>query len=448
MRVTRLVQLVIGNATIVTMNGSRDVLRDAELVIEGDRIVKVGPRSKGPRARAHRFLDAGGKVVLPGLIHSHLHACQTLCRGHADGLELLEWLRERIWPFEASHDRASMRASADLTFLECLQSGATAVLDMGSVHHYEQVFESARDAGIRLTGGKCMIDAGQGVPGRLRETTEDSLSESLRLLDAWHGQEGGRLRYALAPRFALSCTEALLRRTQALAAERGVRLHTHAAESQAECDAVRTKTGLDSLEYFEKLGLMGPGTTLAHCVWLTAAEQRLLKESRTRVAHCPGANLKLASGVAKVPELLAQGVAVGLGADGAACNNTLDIWSELRLAALIHNLRGGATAMKAMEVLELATLGGAKALGLEDEIGALIEGMKADVVVVDLSAPHVLPVADDVVSTLVYATQSRDVTDVIVDGQVVVRDRRILTMDSRRVREAAVTHAARLLASI
>jgi cytosine/adenosine deaminase-related metal-dependent hydrolase len=441
------VELVIGNATIVTMNGSRDVLRDAELIIEGDRIIEVGPR-KGRRPRVHRFLDARGKVVLPGLIHSHLHACQTLCRNHADGLELLEWLRERIWPFEAAHDQASMRASADLTFLECLLSGATAALDMGSVHHYEQVFESARDAGIRLTGGKCMIDAGQGVPQRLRETTEGSLSESVRLLDAWHGQEGGRLRYALAPRFVLSCTETLLRRTQALAVERGVRLHTHAAESQAECDAVRTKTGLDYLEYFEKLGWLGPGTTLAHCVWLTAGEQRLLRESGTRVAHCPGANLKLASGVAKVPELLAQGVSVGVGADGAACNNNLDIWSELRLAALIHNLRSGPTAMKPMEVLELATLGGARALGLEGQVGALAPGMKADVVLVDVLGAHALPLSDDVVSTLVYATQSRDVTDVIVDGTVVVSNRRILTMDERKVRQAAATQAARLLTSL
>ena len=442
--------LVIGNATIVTMNGSREVLRDAELVIEGNRLTKVGPSElpSEQQRRPRRFIDGRGKIVMPGLIHSHLHACQTLCRSHADGLELLDWLRERIWPYEAALDLEAMRAAADLAFLECLLSGATAVLDMGTTHHYGAVFESARDAGIRLTGGKCMIDSGQAVPRRLRETTEESLALSLELLEAWHGQEGGRLRYALAPRFVLSCTEELLRRTAALAVERGVRIHTHASESQPECDAVRTRTGRDYLEYLSELGCLGPTTTLAHCVWLTAQEQRLLRESGTRVAHCPGANLKLASGVAKVPELLAHGVSVGLGADGAACNNNLDPWVEMRLASLIHNPRVGSTAMKAMDVLELATLGGARALGLEHELGSLEVGKKADVVLVDLREAHALPISEDVVSSLVYAAQSRDVTDVIVDGQVVVRNRRILTMDARGVREAGARHAARVLATL
>jgi len=442
------VELLIGNATIVTMNSAREVLRDAELVIEGDRIKEIGRSSRRRRAGARRFIDAKGKVVIPGLIHSHLHACQTLCRSQAEGLELLDWLRDRIWPFEAAHDAASMRASADLTFLECLSSGATAVLDMGSVHHYDAVFEAARDSGIRLTGGKCMIDAGQGVPQRLRETTEGSLAESLRLLETWHGRESGRLRYALAPRFVLSCSEELLRKTGRLALEKGVRVHTHACESQSECDAVRTKTGVDYLEHFEALGLLGTQTTLAHCVWLTANEQRLLRESRTRMAHCPSANLKLASGIAKVPELLAQGVSVGVGADGAPCNNNLDIWHEMRLAGLLHKPRAGPTAMKAMEVLELATLGGARALGLEAELGSLEVGKKADLVLVDMSAAHALPVSPDIVSTLVFATQSRDVTDVIVDGRVVVRNRRVLTMDAQRVRRDAVRHATRLLATI
>jgi 5-methylthioadenosine/S-adenosylhomocysteine deaminase len=440
------VDLAIGNATIVTMNATREVLHGAELLIEGDRIVRIG--ATGRHRRPRRFIDARGKVVLPGLVHGHLHACQTLARGRADGLELLEWLRERLWPFEAAHDAESMRASADLTFLECLTSGATAALDMGSVHHYQQVFESARDAGIRLTGGKCMIDSGQGVPRGLRETTESSLAESVRLLDAWHGQAGGRLRYALAPRFILSCTETLFRRVGELARERGVRIHTHAAESQAECDAVRTKTGHDCLEFLHRVECLGPSTTLAHCVWLTAAEQRLLRESGARVAHCPSSNLKLGSGVAKVPELLAQGVSVALGADGAACANNLDIWTEMRLAALIHLPRVGPPAMRAMDVLELATLGGARALGLEHEVGSLEEGKKADVVVVDVGSAHALPLARDVASTLAYATQSRDVTDVIIDGQEVVRGRRILTMDEVKVRQAAQRHAERLAAAL
>ncbi len=440
--------LVFSNATVITMNASREVIRDAEVVVQGDRIVRVGPRKRGGKDGLRRSIDARGQLVLPGLIHSHLHACQTLCRNHADGMELLDWLRDRIWPFEALHDAQSLRASADLTFLECIRSGATAVLDMGTVRHYDSVFESARDAGIRLVGGKCMMDAGQGVPPGLRETTDGSLAESIRLIEKWHGSEGDRLRYALAPRFVLSCSEALLRRVQALATERGVRIHTHASENATECDVVREKTGMDNVSYFHHLGLLGKNTTLAHCVWLTSEEQRLLRETQTRVAHCPSANFKLASGTAKIPELLKQGIVVGLGADGAPCNNNLDIFMELRLAALVHLPRGGPTSLSALQALEMATLNGAKALGLEGEIGIVQEGARADLITVDLSGAHSTPSSGDVVSTLVYSAQSRDVRDVVVNGQILMRDRRLLNVDEAAILSAARTASARLIARL
>lgn len=440
--------LVIGNATIITMNSSRQVFREGEIIIQGNRIVRVGAPQRGRKEGVRRYLDARGQVVLPGLIHSHLHACQTLCRNHADGLELLDWLRDRIWPFEAAHDKQSLRASADLTFLECIRSGATAVLDMGTVHHYDAVFEAARDAGVRLVGGKCMMDAGQGVPAGLRETTDGALIESIRLIEKWHNAEDGRLRYALAPRFALSCTEALFKRTQALAKEWEVRIHTHASENSEECDAVRQKTGLDNVSYFHRLGLLGTQTTLAHCVWLTAEEQRLLRESGTRVAHCPSANLKLASGTARIPDLLSQGVVVGLGADGAACNNNLDIFAELRLAALVHLPSSGPTSLSAMQVLEMATLSGAKALGLEGEIGRLQEGAKADLIIVDLSKAHSTPNSSDPVSTLVYSGQGQDVRDVVVDGRILMRDRQMLMVDPGAILAAARLASATLLARL
>jgi cytosine/adenosine deaminase-related metal-dependent hydrolase len=439
------VELLIRNATVVTMNAAREVLRDADVVIDGSRIVHVGPHSKARRRHATRVIEGRGLVVTPGLIHSHLHACQTLCRNHADGLELLDWLRERIWPFEASHDAASMRASADLTFLELITSGATACLDMGSVRHYGAVFEAARDAGIRLVGGKCMMDAGQGVPAGLRESTEASLSESVALLERWHGAEEGRLTYAFAPRFVLSCTEGLMRRVGELARQKGVRIHTHASENPTECDLVREKTGLDNVAYFHALGLLGPHTTLAHCVWVTAEEQRLLRQTRTCVCHCPSANFKLASGMAKVPELMAQGITVGLGADGAPCNNTLDLFHELRLAALMHLPRVGPTGFSAMQAFELVTVNGARALGLEDQVGSIEVGKKADLTFIDVSGAHLTPVSDDPVATIVYSAQSRDVRHVMIDGRLVLRDRVPTTLDGAGVRKSAITHARRLL---
>ncbi len=433
--------LVIRNTTVVTMNAGREVLAGADVLVRDGHIAAVGPglEAKGVR----QTIDAAGCVVTPGLIHGHLHACQTLFRNHADGLELLDWLRERIWPLEAAHTPESMRASADLTFLELIRSGATACLDMGSVRHYDAVFESARDAGLRLVGGKCMMDAGQGVPGGLKESTEASIGESLRLLERWHGAEDGRLRYAFAPRFVLSCTEGLLRRVAALAKDKGVRIHTHASENPTECDLVREKTGLDNVAYFHSLGLLGPHTTLAHCVWLTVNEYRLMRETGAHACHCPSANLKLASGFAKVPELLDARVNVALGADGAACNNNLDIFTELRLAALLQLPRVGPTGFPAMRVLEMATVNGAKALGLEAEVGSIEVGKRADLTIVDLSGPHLCPTGDPV-ATLVYSARSDDVRDVFVGGRALLRDRRPTTLDPAAIVATARRQAARL----
>lgn len=426
------------------MNREREVLADADVLIQDGRIARIG-RGLKVRGAARRVIDVAGQVVMPGLIHGHLHACQTLFRNHADGLELLDWLRERIWPYEAAHDADSMRASADLTFAELIQSGATAALDMGTVRHYDAVFESARDSGFRLTGGKAMMDTGHSLPAGLRETTESSLAQSLALLERWHGSQGGRLRYAFAPRFVLSCTERLLKEVSRLALEKGVRVHTHASENPTECDLVRQRIGMDNVAYFHALGLSGPHVTLAHCVWLTAEEQRLLRETGTVMCHCPSSNLKLASGIAKVPELMDAGVHVCLGADGAPCNNNLDLFVEMRLAALLHKPRVGPLGMPPLRVLEMATLEGARALGLEKEVGSLEEGKRADVTVVDVRGLHALPTPENVLGVLVYAARSTDVSHVVIDGQLVLKDRQLLTLDALQVAEDARKHAARIV---
>jgi cytosine/adenosine deaminase-related metal-dependent hydrolase len=434
--------IVIKSGTVVTMNGSADVLPGCDVVIRDGRLHRIGKNAA--RSGARRIIDAEGCAVLPGFIHGHLHACQTLFRNFADGLELLDWLRERIWPFEAAHDEASMRASADLTFAELIRSGATAALDMGTVRHTEVVFESARAAGFRLTGGKAMMDHGQGMPAGLRETTRSSIDESVQLCKAFHGKEEGRLRYAFAPRFVLSCTEELLREVAHIARAHGARIHTHASENATECDLVRQRFGTDNVALLQQLGISGPHVTLAHCVWLTAQEQRMLKDDGTAVCHCPSSNLKLASGIAKIPELLADGVSLCLGADGAACNNNLDMFQEMRLCALLHKVRGGARAMPPMDVLRMATWGGARALGLLSEVGSLEEGKRADVAVVDLSGLHATPSGSDVASALVYSAKGSDVRHVFIGGRHVLKQGQLLTLDEERVRRQARAHAARL----
>ena len=434
--------LLVRNGTLVTMDAQRRVV-EADLLVQGGRIQRMGKRLKAPPGA--QVLDASGQVVLPGLIHGHLHACQTLFRNRADGLQLLDWLKQRIWPFEAAHDARSLRASADLTFAELIRGGSTAALDMGTVHHTDEVFASARDAGFRLTGGKAMMDAGVGVPAGLRETTRRSLDESVALIDRWHGAEDGRLRYAFAPRFVLSCTDDLLSEVVRLTHARGVRIHTHASENPSECAVVRERTGRDNVEHFHKLGLTGPHATFAHCVWLSRKEQRILRETGTVVCHCPSSNLKLASGIARVPELMDSGVHVCLGADGAPCNNNLDMFVEMRLAALLHKPRVGPLAMPAVRVLEMATLEGARALGMQDELGSLEVGKRADLCTVALSGLHATPNGEDVMGTVVHAAQSSDVRHVVINGRVVMADRQLLTLDEQAVRARADAEIRKLL---
>lgn len=388
-------------------------------------VVEVGHGLKvnGPT----QVLDATGCAVVPGLVHSHLHLCQVLFRNHAEDLPLLPWLSERIWPFEAAHDPSSLYTSAELGIAELLLSGATCALDMGTVSHHDSVFEAARDLGFRLVSGKAMMDVGDDVPAGLRESTDASLKESDRLNEKWDGANNGLLHYAYAPRFVPSCSDELLGQVASRVAS-GARLHTHASENLDEVALVKRTTGLDNVDFLAKKGLLSKRSVLAHAVHLAPGEIETLASAGASVAHCPSANLKLASGIADVPALIAGGVNVGLGADGAPCNNNLDVWREMKLAGLLPRLKYGAVSLAACQVFEMATLGGARALGLADRIGSIEPGKRADIAIVNLETPHTQPV-DDVYTALVYAVQASDVRTVLVDGVIRVNERRIVGLD-------------------
>ncbi|MCB9653926.1 MAG: 5'-deoxyadenosine deaminase [Deltaproteobacteria bacterium] len=442
---------------VVTMNASRDVFV-GDVVMVGHRIIAVEEASAVSVAKGEasalppseelesslleEVIDCRGQLVIPGLIQPHVHLCQTLFRGAADGLPLLDWLKTRIWPFEAAHTASSIAASARLGVLELLRSGTTAILDMGSVRHTEAIFEVCAETGIRATIGKAMMDVDHGQPAFLCETTERALGESLELADAWHGAANGRLRYAFAPRFVLSCSEALLVKTSRAAREHGLLFHTHASENVDETALVRADRGMDNVAYLHHLGALHEGTVLAHCVWLSEHERQLLASSGAHVAHCPSSNLKLGSGVAALPELLEAGVQVGLAADGAACANNLDAFMEMRLAGLIHNPRFGPGCLEARRVVELATLGGANALGLGAEIGSLEVGKRADVVVISPDQLHAAP-SQDPYSLLVYALRGHDVRDVFVDGVARVRRGGLVGVDVEAVLDTVRAEASR-----
>jgi len=435
--------LLIRGGTVVAMDPARTVRR-ADVLVRDGTIAAIGKRASA--ARPVRVLDARDAAVIPGLIQSHVHLCQALFRGMADDLPLLEWLRKRIWPLEAAHDEASIGASARLGLAEMLLAGTTTILDMGTVHHQDPVFTAMRASGIRGLSGKAMMDRGKTVPRGLKESTRDSLRESERLHAAWDGAAGGRLGYAFAPRFILSCSEKLLRETAALAAERDAIVHSHAAEHPDERVAVRNALGKDDVDLLAEWGIEGPRAVLAHGVQLTAGQMKRAAKKGTRFVHCPSANLKLSSGIAQVTKMRAAGMVVGLGADGAPCNNRMDPWAELRQAAILAKARElDAAALPAPDALAMATIDGARVLGLDDRIGSIEVGKRADIAVVRLDGLHAEP-GGDVIARLVYSCTPADVRHVLVDGRIIVEHGVLETLDEDRVRGQARRQAKRVLA--
>ncbi len=433
--------LVVVNATILTMNDAFDIV-EGSVAIDGNRITHVGVVSPGPH---DDVVDAAGGLVLPGFVQTHVHLCQTLFRGLADDMVLMDWLRRRVWPLEAAHDAHSLRASAQLAALELLRGGTTSVLTMETVHGTDVVCDAIAGTGLRATIGKCLMDAGDdGVPERLRQPTAVALDEALALHAQWHGAAGGRLRIALAPRFAVSCTRELLEAVAVLSERHGLLVHTHASESRGEIAIVRERTGFDNVPYLDALGLLSPRLCAAHCVWVDEPAQSMLAEHDVKVLHCPGSNLKLGSGIAPVVELRRRGVVVSLGADGAACNNRLDMFAEMRLAALLQAVRLGPGQLPAREVLWMATRGGARTLGLEPDLGSLEPGKLADLIVVGRQRPHQLP-EHDPYATLVYATTPAEVEATIVDGELLVERSAMLRAEAGAIREAGTRHRRQLL---
>ena len=425
----------------------------ADVVVAGGRIAAVErPGERPGKAEAGRgkhpalqVRDCSGCLVIPGLIQAHIHLCQTLFRGLADDLRLEQWLTRRIWPLEAAHTEETVYWSAMLGAAELLLGGTTAILDMETVRHTEAAFRALERIGLRAAVGKCLMDAHpEGAPLELAESTDAALAEAESLARRWHGAAGGRLRVCFAPRFVPSCSGPLLRAASELGELFGAQLHTHAAETIVERETVLRTTGMEEIAYLDSVGITGKRAALAHCVWVDQHEIARLARQGTNVVHCPSSNLKLGSGVARVPEMLEAGCRVALGADGAACNNRLDAFAEMRLAALIQKPRLGADVLPAGTVLELATLGGARALGLEDEIGSIAVGKRADLIVIDLRDPHVTPAGADPVSHLVYAARASDVRDVFVDGRPVVLGHELVTAPIDAIAREAGRCAAEL----
>lgn len=428
-------RVLLKPGVIVTMDPGRRVLRGGAVVVEGTSIASVLTADDVRHLPAFDGIvhDAPGAILIPGFIQTHVHLCQTIFRGLADGLMLLDWLALRIFPFEAAHTNASMSASAMLGCAELIRSGTTTIMDMGSVRHEEDIAAAITVTGMRAFIGKAMMDINTLTPA-LREPAADAIRSAHEQATEWHGSSGGRLMYAVAPRFVLSCSEQILRESHAMTEDfPGMLFHTHAAENRKELQAVRERCGMDNLEYFDSLGILRSNTCLAHCVWLNEREVGLLADRKAKVLHCPSSNLKLGSGIAPVPDLLRRGVTVSLGADGAACNNRLDMFEEMRLAALIQKPAHGPEAMDAASVFAMATLGGADTLGIGATTGSIEPGKKADCVLLDLHRSWDPSGTDSVYSAIVYSGSAESVRSVMIDGAWTYKDGRHTTLDEDRI---------------
>ncbi len=440
--------LLLYGGHVLTMAGGDSgppVIREAEVLLDGARIAAVGRALTVMPGT--RLLDVQGHLLLPGLVQGHVHLGQTFFRGLAEGRQLLTWLRERIWPLEAAHDDESAYWCTLLGAAECLLGGTTTVQDIGIGPGARGYLKALADSRLRAMGGKCLMDTGSGLPEALAEETESALAATEELGAEFDGAGDGRLRYAINPRFILSCSDDLWRGVLDLAQRHSWPVHTHALEQKEEVELVRaTKQGRDEIECFDDCGILGTDLRIAHGVWLEERHYDRLRSARFAVVHCPGANLKLGSGIADVVGLRGAGIPVGVGCDGAACNNRLDAFDELRLAALLQQQRHGPASFSGLDALKLATSDGARALGMGDKIGSVEVGKQADVVVLATERPELWasPRAD--LHDLVAFSASRaDVRHVFVGGEQLVEDGRLTHLDLAEIRRQADKACAALL---
>jgi len=414
------VDIVVENGTILTMDENNTIFEGGIVCIKGDTISHIGTRGK-KSFEAKKKIDAKKGLILPGLINGHTHAAMSLFRGLADDLPLMEWLNNYIFPVESRMDGNFVYIGTRLACAEMILSGTTTFCDMYLFE--EEVATAAREAGMRCLVGEVLYDFPSPNYGPIKKGFE----YTEQLIRKW--QNDTMVSIAVEPHSPFTCSPDLLITSSKLALTHGVPLIIHLAETRSEVDELEKKYGKTPVEYLLSLDILGPHLIADHCVHLDSEDIEILAEHKVRVIHNPESNMKLASGVAPVPELLARGVVVGLGTDGCASNNNLDLFGEMDMAAKLHKVHNmDPTVMDALTVLKMATIEGARALGLEGLTGSLETGKKADLIVVDSQSPHMTPMYNPF-SHLVYSARGNDVVHAIINGKQVMENRNLLTLN-------------------
>jgi cytosine/adenosine deaminase-related metal-dependent hydrolase len=446
--------VLIEDGTIVTVDPHRRVIEGGSVLVTDGKITEIRTRgSGGPRSGADLRISAKGMAVIPGLVDTHVHLAQSLLRGCADDLALVDWLKKRVWPLQAAFTEEDGRVSAELTMLEMLKSGTTSFVgvDVVSRYGFDGIAKTVARAGMRGALAKSVMDSpgygrkGSIMPPGLVEGREESIKEAESMIRKWNGVRGGLVTAWVAPRSLGGCTKELYEEVARMLIESKTRMTMHLAEVNEDVKYAKENFDSTPFGFVERVGLAGPRSLFAHMVWLNDKDIRRVGDTRSNVAHCPSSNYKLASGIPKVPELIDAGANVGLGCDGAPSNNSYDMIREMKLAAIVQKARLlDPRTMPAATVLEMATINGARAMGLESQAGSIEVGKKADLALIDLRKPHLVPFTD-VVSDVVYAAMGSDVDTVLVDGEVLIRGGKALTLDEERIVQDAQKHRDALI---
>lgn len=434
--------LLLTGGTVVTMDPAFRVLEDGAVAVRGERIVAVGPAHElAARFTAEKTIDTTGRIVMPGLVNAHTHLAMTLLRGVADDVELMVWLTKYIWPAEKEHVTPEFVTwGTRLAAWEMIRTGTTTFADM---YFYEdQVAEAAKQAGLRGFCAATVMDL--PVPGL--KNADEGLRAAEAFLKKWSGDP--LIVPAVGPHAAYTVSPETLLRAKALADRYQAPLTIHAAESPSEMKIVKERYGTTTVSHLDRIGFLGPNVTLAHAIWLSDDEIAVLAARGVGTAHCPSSNMKLASGVSPVPKLRAAGVRAGLGTDGPASNNDLDLFEEIDLALKLQKITNGdPKVLSARDGVEMATLGGARALHLEQEIGSLEPGKRADLIVISNDSPWARP-RYDVYSHLAYALKGTDVVTAIVNGRILMEDGRMLTLDTAAITARVRDYRERIAATL
>jgi len=433
--------LIVKDGIVITMDKERRIIEDGAVVIEGNKIVDVDKTHKIEEKyniSEYELIDASGMAVLPGFVNTHAHMYQNFMKGWHDDLPLKEWCDFVLFPvvkyaktFEENGFNEFFYYSNMLAAIEAIRSGITTMLNFGAAK--ETTLRVFDEIGMRGIMGITLAD--KWIPEELIRPTDEVLRDVQSIIDKWHNSRNGRLKVMYAPSTPFICTQEFLQKIKEHSEKTGVPITIHTSETRYEVKLIKDETGMRPIEYLDKIGFLGKNVLAVHCVWVNDNEINLLAKHDVKVSHNPKSNMRLASGIAPIVKMRQKGITIGLATDGAASNDNLDMIETMRAAAFlakVSTLRAGSLVGK--DVLEMATIEGARAVFMENEIGSLEPGKKADVILIDLRKPHLQPVCN-VINTIVYVASACDVNTVIIDGKIIMKDRKILTVDENRILE-------------